>query len=485
MPLSMNPLLTDAARAHSQDMLTNRYQGHVGTDGSTPGTRISAYLAGANGYNYGENVYSYAKSVFYGHAGFEVDWGGTAATGGMQSPPGHRVNIHGTYREVGIGVVLGTNGPVGPQLVTQDFGTRFDTPAMITGVVYQDRNANGLYDLGEGLGGVSVTVPASAFSAVTASAGGYSVPVPADGSYVVNFSGGGVLSNQQTAVVAGGNNVKTDYAAVLAPTPTPTPSPNLPTALGNVSTRSIVGTGDNVLIGGFIITGTQTKKVVVRAIGPSLTAFGVSGALADPLLELHDSAGLTLVTNDNWGDSPSKTDLVNANVAPRDPRESAVIANLAPGSYTAVVRGMNSTTGTAVIDAYDLDPAADARFANISTRTLVQTGDNVLIEGFFVTGQSSQKVIVRAIGPSLSAFGIAAALADPTLELHDGNGALLTANDNWRTAQEAEIIASKVPPKDDRESAIVATLTSGAYTAIVRGSGNTTGVAVVEVYTLK
>lgn len=181
----MNPLLLNAARAHSQDMLANSYQAHTGTDGSTPGSRIATYLAGANGYTYAENIYSYPKSVSYGHAAFEVDWGGNAATGGMQSPAGHRDNLHGNYREIGVGVILGSNGSVGPQLVTQDFGLRYDTPAMITGVVFADRNANGVYDLGEGIGGVSVTVPGSNFYAVTASAGGYSVPVPGDGTFSV------------------------------------------------------------------------------------------------------------------------------------------------------------------------------------------------------------------------------------------------------------------------------------------------------------
>jgi hypothetical protein len=157
-PLSMNATLTTAARAHSQNMLQNNYQGHNGPDGSLT-TRLQAYTSGANGYSLGENVYAYSKSVFYGHAGFEVDWGGSAATGGMQSPPGHRVNIHNTgFREVGIGVVNGSNGGVGPQLVTQDFGSVGGLLPFVTGVVYRDLNGNGFYDPGEGLGGVTVTV---------------------------------------------------------------------------------------------------------------------------------------------------------------------------------------------------------------------------------------------------------------------------------------------------------------------------------------
>ncbi len=479
-PLSMNGALTDAARAHSQDMFTWNYQGHVDRDGTQLGARIASYLVGANGYGYAENVFAYSRSVFYGHAGFEVDWGGTAATGGMQSPAGHRLNIHGNYREIGIGMVLGSNGGVGPQLVTQDFGLRYDTKPFVTGVVFADRNGNGFYDGGEGIGGVNVTVSGSGFYAVTAGSGGYSVPVPGDGSYAVNFSGGGVAPSQQTATVFGGNNVKSDYVAATLPLPTPTPTPpaGTRTVLGNISTRSVVGTGDNVLIGGFIITGTQTKKIIVRAIAPSLS---LADKLGDPILELHDSGGRLIVANDNWNDSANRPEIIASTVAPTDPLESAVVANLAPGSYTAVVRGANNTTGTAVIDAYDLDLTVDSKLANISTRALVQTGDRVLIGGFYVVGQLSQKVIVRAIGTSLP---IANALADPTLELRDGSGTLVLANDNWRSTQQAEIIASTVPPTSDNEAAVVATLPPGPYTAIVRGSGNTTGVAVVEIYAL-
>ncbi|MDQ6809952.1 MAG: hypothetical protein M3Z64_11105, partial [Verrucomicrobiota bacterium] len=203
--------------------------------------------------------------------------------------------------------------------------------------------------------------------------------------------------------------------------------------------------------------------------------------LGDPLLELHDSAGRLLVANDNWIDGPGQAEVAASGVAPTDARESAVVANLAPGSYTAVVRGVNGATGTAVIDAYDLDRTVDSKLANISTRAFVETGDHVLIGGFFVVGQAAQKVIVRAIGPSLPFAGT---LADPTLELRDGNGGLLISNDNWPTTQPAEIIASTVPPTNDKEAAVVATLAPGAYTAIVRGSGNSTGIGVVEIYAL-
>jgi CSLREA domain-containing protein len=253
------------------------------------------------------------------------------------------------------------------------------------------------------------------------------------------------------------------------------------TALANISTRLRVESGDNVLIGGFIVTGTKPKKVIVRAIGPSLP---FADKLADPILELHDSAGI-IETNDNWGDSPNKQATIDSTIPPGNPLESAVVRTLPANnaSYTAVVRGVNGQTGTGVVEVYDLDVATDSRLANISTRGFVQTGDNVLIAGTIVVGPAPQKVIVRAIGPSLNLEG---KLGDPTLQLVDGNGAQLAFNDNWRSDQEAEIIATSVPPTNDAEAAIVFTLpANGAnYTAIVRGAGGATGIAVVEVYAL-
>ncbi|HEY2711375.1 MAG TPA: choice-of-anchor tandem repeat GloVer-containing protein [Chthoniobacterales bacterium] len=248
--------------------------------------------------------------------------------------------------------------------------------------------------------------------------------------------------------------------------------------LGNISTRLSVGTGDNVLIGGFIVTGTQAKKVIVRGIGPSLP---LSGALADPFLELHDSTGATIASNDNWKDSTNKQAIIDSTIAPSNDKEPAVLATLDPGAYTAVVRGVNNTTGIALVEAYDLAAGVDAKLANISTRGLVQTGDNVMIGGLIIFNDSARDVIVRAIGPSL---GLDGALANPFLELHNSDGDLIASNDDWRSDQEAEIIATTIPPTNDKESAIVATLDPGAYTAIVHGVNNTTGVALVEVYDL-
>jgi hypothetical protein len=252
--------------------------------------------------------------------------------------------------------------------------------------------------------------------------------------------------------------------------------------LANISTRLRVESGDNVLIGGFIVTGTQPKKVIVRAMGPSLP---FADKLANPTLELHGPNGL-IESNDNWVDSPNKQAIIDSTVAPSNNFESAIVTTLpANGAgYTAIVRGANGTTGIGVVEAYDLGSAADSELANISTRGLVGTGDEVLIAGTIVLGPASQKVIIRAIGPSLT---VAGKLQDPTLELRDSNGALLQANDNWKDSPNKQaIIDSTVPPTNDLESAIVATLSANgaSYTAIVRGLNNATGIAVVEVYAL-
>jgi hypothetical protein len=256
---------------------------------------------------------------------------------------------------------------------------------------------------------------------------------------------------------------------------------SLPTTLGNISTRLRVETGNNVLIGGFIITGTPPKKVIVRAIGPSLSSF-FPGALADPVLELRDSSGGLIRSNDNWR-SDQEAEIIATGIPPTNNLESAIAATLPANSsaYTAIVRGVNNGTGIGVVEAYDLDRAVDSKLANISTRGFVQTGDNVLIGGLIVLGQNPLRVIVRAIGPSLPGPG---ALGNPTLELHDGNGGLIASNNDWRSDQEAEIIATGIPPSNDLESAIVRNLAPGNYTAIVRGVNNTTGVALVEAYGL-
>jgi len=251
--------------------------------------------------------------------------------------------------------------------------------------------------------------------------------------------------------------------------------------LGNISTRLTVGTGENVLIGGFIITGTDPKQVVIRGLGPSL---GLPGALVDPILELHDSTGATIETNDDWQNASNEQAIIDAGFAPSEDKESAMLKTLEPGVYTAIVRGVGGTTGTALVEVYDIDRTVDSKLANISTRGLVQTGDDVLIGGLIILGDADTDVLVRAIGPTLSDAGVGNALEDPTLELHDQNGALITTNDNWKDSQQTEIEATGLAPTNDNESAILMTLSPSSYTAIVRGKDDTIGVALVEVYNL-
>jgi hypothetical protein len=269
--------------------------------------------------------------------------------------------------------------------------------------------------------------------------------------------------------------------------------------LGNISTRAFVQTGDNVVIGGFIVQGTETKRAIIRAIDPGLTQYGVPSALANPALELHNGAGALIASNDNWRTTTiggiisanQVRDIQASGYAPGDGRESAIIADLRPDNYTAIVRGVNNTTGVALVEVYGLAPETNSILGNISTRSFVQTDDNVMIGGFIVQGAQTKRVIVRVIGPELTQYGVPNVLADPTLELHDGTGALIASNDNWQTTviggiitagQVAAIQNSGHAPTAATESAIVADLPPGNYTAVVRGVGNTTGVALVEVY---
>ncbi len=248
----------------------------------------------------------------------------------------------------------------------------------------------------------------------------------------------------------------------------------------NISTRADVGTNESVLIGGFIITGSDPKRVILRAIGPSLP---LAGVLADPTCELHESDG-TVVTNDNWRDTQEE-EISETGLAPTNDLESAIVATLDPGSYTVIVTGQDGGRGVALVEAYDLDPAANSQLANISTRGSVGTGDNVMIGGFIIGGASqSSTVVLRGIGPSLGANGVTDPLPDPTLDLYDGEGTLLVSNDDWKDAQEAEIKDSGLAPGDDKEAAILMDLGPGSYTVILRGKNGATGIGLVEAYNL-
>ena len=252
----------------------------------------------------------------------------------------------------------------------------------------------------------------------------------------------------------------------------------------NIATRVFVDVGERVSIAGFVITGDVSKRVIIRGIGPSLVASGVPSVLVDPTLTLFDQGGAVLMANDNWQDTQLE-EIVATGIPPQDPRESAIVATLPPGHYTAALAGKNDGTGNGLVEVYDLESNNSSTLANLSTRGFVGTFDDVLIGSLIIGSGDSPTVVLRAIGPSLAASGIANPLLDPTLELHDGNGAIIAFNDNWNDSQVQAVRATQLAPTDDHESAFVTPfLTPGNYTAIVRGNGGTTGVALVEAYRL-
>jgi hypothetical protein len=287
-----------------------------------------------------------------------------------------------------------------------------------------------------------------------------------------------------TYVWTWGTTANQNFTLQIPPFPQPPPPA---TNITNISTRGQVLTGDNILDGGFIITGTESKDILIRGIGPSLSSPGLSGVLADPTLELHLPDG-SVVSNDNWKDTQEQ-EIMDTTIPPTNNLESAILVNLQPGAYTVILAGKGGGTGIGLVEVYDLDQLQlDSMLANISTRGSVGTGDDVLIGGFILQpdGGASSTILVRAIGPSLANANppVPGALADPTLELHDGNGMLLISNDDWKESQQTEIEATGLAPSDDHESAILSMLAPGAYTVILRGALDTTGVGLVEVYRL-
>ncbi len=274
---------------------------------------------------------------------------------------------------------------------------------------------------------------------------------------------------------------ESDYSRPIVHYATATSYGDQEVPLDNISSRAFVDTGENVMIGGFIVRGITPKTLVLRAIGPSLSAAGISEALQDPILDIRDSTGALIATNDSWSQADAAA-LVALGLSPTDDREAALVVTLPAGSYSAVVHGKGSSRGIALFELYNLEHALGS-VANISTRSRVGTGEEVMIGGFIIGGTAT-KVIVRAVGPSLADAGVADALLDPALDLYDSEGNIIASNDNWRSNQESAIIATSVPPPDDREAAIVRTLGPGSYSAIVRGQNNTTGVALFELYAL-
>jgi hypothetical protein len=318
-------------------------------------------------------------------------------------------------------------------------------------------------------------------------------------------NGTGPISIRYTSLMAGPLASYTPPPCSPAtPTPTPTASPTAtptpsssptPTAtasgtpanvqLLNVSGRVFTQSNDKVGIGGFIIQGSDFKRVMVRAIGPSLKVNGnaLPGALQDPVIELHDDSG-GVITNDNWR-STQESDIQQSGLAPSDDRESAILTTLRQGAYTTVIRGANGTTGVGLIEIYDLQSVNASELGNLSVRASVGTDDNVIIDGMIIRGGTPKRVLFRAIGPSLHSGGVTGELQDPVLELHDGNGAAMSTNNDWKQASNAsDIQATGLAPTDDRESAILVTLPSGNYTTVLRGANNTTGIAISEAYKL-
>ncbi|MEY2579301.1 MAG: hypothetical protein QOI49_2125, partial [Verrucomicrobiota bacterium] len=275
--------------------------------------------------------------------------------------------------------------------------------------------------------------------------------------------------------------------ATATPTATPTSTPSATPAsvqLVNIAGRVFTQTGDKVGIAGFIISGSGTKRIMARAIGPSLS---VNGKLQDPYLEIHDNNGSAPLTNDNWR-STQEAEIQQTGLAPTNDKESAIVKRLPAGNYTAIIRGADNSPGIGVVELYDLSTSDPGELGNLSVRASAETGDNVLFDGLILQGGTPKRVLFRALGPSVKVNGntVPGVLQDPILELHDGNGALMTTNDNWPDAPNAaEIQATGLAPPDNHESAILMTLPAGNYTTIVRGVNGTTGIALAEAYKLQ
>jgi Arylsulfotransferase (ASST) len=253
----------------------------------------------------------------------------------------------------------------------------------------------------------------------------------------------------------------------------------------NLSTRGVASEGDNVLIGGFIVTGTEPKSIVLRALGPSLSGFGLSGVLRDPVLRLYNSSRTLIASNDNWQSDPNHFIAESNGLAPPNLLESATVQTLAPGAYTVIVRGKDPNPGIGLVELYDLSPLSNSKLRNMSTRGSVGTGDDVLISGFIVGDVANATVIVRALGRSLASHGVSGVLSDPTLEIYNSTGSVIASNDNWLdNVNWIDVRKNALSPTDERESALVLHLPAGAYTAVVRGANGATGRALVEVYNL-
>jgi uncharacterized delta-60 repeat protein len=359
------------------------------------------------------------------------------------------------------------------------------TPASGSGPTLTVTFKDGSTILGSsGLNGSGVAT----FSTSSLSAGTHTITATYNGDPNFNLS---------TGTLSGGQTVN-------SPTPTPSPTPTAtasPTATAtatatptatpaqalNIATRLRVDTGENAMIAGFIITGNADKAIVLRGRGPSLAAFGITDPLLDPVLELHGPTGSLITRNDNWKDD-QRSQIEGTIFQPSDDRESVILASLSPTLYTAILTGKDNTAGVGIVEVFDNSQGVDSQLGQISTRGLVQGGNNVMIAGFILGGsQTPTHVAIRGIGPSLTQFGINNALSDPTLELHDGNGTTIISNDDWRDdpVSAAELTARGLALSNTKESGIFTSLPAGQFTAILAGKGPASGIGVVEVYNLK
>jgi hypothetical protein len=246
-----------------------------------------------------------------------------------------------------------------------------------------------------------------------------------------------------------------------------------------------------VMIGGFIITGNVPKPVVLRGLGPSLANAGIPAAnvLNDPVLELHGSSGALITSNDNWKDSPQRSQIEGTVFQPTDDREAVILATLPPAAYTVILKGAGGTSGIGLVEVYDNNQAVASDLANISTRGFVLTGESVMIGGFTLGGNNNPtNIAVRALGPSLSNFGLNPVLADPTLELHNANGTIMVSNDDWQSdpVSAAQLTANGLALSNPKESGIFTSLAPpGQFTAVVAGKNGGIGIALVEIYNVK
>jgi hypothetical protein len=356
-------------------------------------------------------------------------------------------------------------------------------PATVT-VVLKD-------DGGTAQGGQDSSAPQTFMITVTAAPPSPTPTATATATATVTPTATATATPTATATATATVTATATPAATATPSPSATPrgTPSAAQAL-NISTRLRVDTGEKVMIGGFIITGEAAKSVVLRGMGPSLATTGIPAAslLNDPVLELHGSSGALIVSNDNWKESPQTSQIEGTVFQPNDDREAVILATLPPAAYTVILKGARGSSGVGLVEVYDTNPSVDSELANISTRGFVETGSNVMIGGFMLGGNpNNTRIAIRALGPSLASAGLTNLVADPTLELHDGNGMLLIANDNWEDnpISAAALTANGLAPTDSREAAIFTILPAGSFTAIMTGKNGGVGIGLVEIYNLQ